>query len=352
MLRISRTSWTRFAVAGATALLWLLAAHPASARDPMEYIGHPPLGLPAVPVPADNPLTKDRVELGRALYFDPRLSIDVSMSCATCHNPGLGWSNGMPVAVGFKGQKGGRSSPVIYNAAYADLLFWDGRAHSLEEQAAGPVQNPIEMGMGAGKIGLAADRLNAIPGYKRWFEKVFNGPATPDRITKAIASYERTILSGNAPVDRFQAGDKSALSAQAQRGFAIFKGKGNCTSCHVGYNFNDGDFHNLGVGMNKSTPDLGRYSETKKAEDKGKFRTPTIREITESGPYMHDGSQATLAEVVEFYDKGGEKNPNLDKQVVPLHLSTAEKADLVAFLKEGLKGEQLTIVYPELPKSN
>ncbi len=327
-----------------------LSVAPALAVDPMTYLGKPPLGLPAVPVPADNPLTRQKVELGRDLYFDPRLSIDGSVSCASCHSPGLGWSNGLPVAVGFMGQKGGRSAPVIYNTAYEDLLFWDGRANSLENQAAGPIENPIEMGHGEGNLPKVAKRLNAIPSYRALFEKAFKEPATPKNITQAIASYERTILSGNAPIDRYQAGDKSALSAQAQRGFEVFKGKANCTTCHVGFNFADGDFHNLGVGMSKPKPDLGRYDQTKKDEDKGKFRTMTIREITESGPYMHDGSIATLEEVVEFYDKGGEKNANLDKQVVPLNLTKEEKAELAAFLKEGFKGEELTIAFPELPK--
>ncbi|HYL57755.1 MAG TPA: cytochrome c peroxidase [Candidatus Acidoferrales bacterium] len=333
-----------------TAALAILMPSACWALDPMEYIGKPPLGLPAVPVPSNNPLTKEKAELGRALYFDPRLSKDSSLSCATCHNPSLGWSNGLPVAVGVKGQTGGRSAPVIYNTAYEERLFWDGRAGSLEEQAAGPVQNPIEMGMGAGHVRDVAARLNAIPAYKAWFTKVFGEPATEDNITKAIATYERTILSGNAPVDRFTAGDQSALSPEAQRGFALFKGKANCTTCHVGFNFADGDFHNVGVGMSKPKPDLGRFDVTKKPEDKGKFRTPTLREITESAPYMHDGSLKTLEEVVELYDKGGEPNPNLDKQILALHLTKEEKADLVAFLKQGFKGEELTIVYPDLPK--
>jgi cytochrome c peroxidase len=326
----------------------VVAPRPALAVDPMDYIGKPPLGLPAVPSPKDNPITRDKAELGRALYFDPRLSIDGSISCASCHNPGLGWSNGMPVAAGFLGQKGGRSAPVIYNAAYNDLQFWDGRAATLEAQIGGPMQNPIEMG--PQKIDRVAARLNLIPGYRSWFQKVFAEPATAANIPKAIATYERTILSGNAPVDRFQAGDKNALSAAAARGWELFKGKARCTQCHVGFNFNDNDFHNIGVGMSKPKPDLGRYDETKKAEDKGKFKTPTLREITESGPFMHDGSQKTLEEVVDFYNKGGEKNPTLDKEIKPLDLTAEEKADLVAFLKEGLKGEHLTIVFPDLPK--
>ncbi len=339
------------ALAAAIANL-VVAGLPGAARavDPMDYVGKPPLGLPVVPLPKDNPLTKEKAALGRALYFDPRLSVDSSVSCASCHSPGLGWSNALPVGIGIRGQKGTRSAPVIYNAAYLDLLFWDGRAKSLEDQATGPIQNPIEMGNGAGSLPKVAARINAISGYKSWFIKVFGQPATPDTLVKAIASYERTILSGNAPVDRYQAGDTKALSPQAARGFALFKGKANCTSCHVGFNFSDGDFRNLGVGMNKPNPDLGRYDVTHDPADKGKFKTPTLREITESGPYMHDGSMKTLKEVVDFYDKGGEKNPNLDKQIVPLHLTAQEKTDLVAFLKEGFKGEELTIVFPDLPK--
>ncbi|MGH7948686.1 MAG: cytochrome-c peroxidase, partial [Candidatus Binataceae bacterium] len=229
-------SWAALVAMQAASILALSVA-PAQAVDPMSYLGKPPLGLPAVPVPADNPLTKEKVELGRALYFDPRvLSVDGSVACASCHSPGLGWSNGAPVAVGIMGRKGGRSAPVIYNTAYEGLLFWDGRSDSLENQAAGPIQNPIEMGQGEGNLPKVAKRLNAIPSYRNWFMKVFNEPATPKNMTQAIASYERTILSGNAPIDRFQAGDTKALSARAQRGWEIFKGKANCTTCHVGFN--------------------------------------------------------------------------------------------------------------------
>ena len=321
---------------------------PALAVDPMEYIAKPPLGLAAVPQKPDNPITKEKAELGAALYFDPRLSIDGSISCASCHNPSLGFSNALPVAVGFKGQKGARNSPTIYNSGYEDVQFWDGRALTLEKQAFGPLENPVEMG--PQKLDQVAVRLNAIPGYRQWFQKIFDGPATPDRIGKAIATYERTILSGNAPVDRFVDGDKSALSLKAQRGFALFKGKGNCTLCHVGFNFADGDFHNIGIGMSKKKPDLGRFEVTKNPADKGKFKTPSMREIADTGPYMHDGSVKTLEATVELYNRGGEKNANLDKQIVPLHLTAAESDDLVAFLKEGFRGERLTIVFPALPQ--
>lgn len=320
----------------------------ALAVDPMEYIGKPPLGLAAVPQKPDNPVTKEKAELGAALYFDPRLSIDGSISCASCHNPSLGFSNALPVAIGFKGQKGTRNSPTIYNSGYEDAQFWDGRALTLEKQAFGPLENPVEMG--PQKLDQIAARLNAIRGYRQWFQKIFDGPATPERIGKAIATYERTILSGNAPVDRFVNGDTSALSPQAQRGFALFKGKGNCTLCHVGFNFADGDYHNIGVGMSKKKPDLGRFEITRNPADKGKFKTPSMREIADTGPYMHDGSVKTLEAVVELYNRGGEKNFNLDKQIVALHLTEAENADLVAFLKEGLRGERLTIMFTSLPQ--
>ncbi len=339
-----------FALApGMFALLASRAVGTAWAVDPMRYIAKPPLGLPRVAASKDNPTTREKAELGRALFFEPRLSSDGSISCASCHNPSLGFSNGLPVAVGYQGRTGRRNSPTIFNTAYATVQFWDGRAASLEKQAYGSLQDPANVG--PQKMDEVAKRLNAIPGYREWFKKVFHGPAAPDRIVKAIAAFERTILSGNAPVDRYLKGDKTAMSPQAVRGFDLFKGKGRCALCHfVGPNFYDDDFHNLGVGMGKENPDLGRYNVTKNPADKGRFKTSTLRNIADTPPYMHDGSQKTLKEVVEFYDDGGRKNPNLDRLIKPLHLTDEEEADLVAFMKEGLEGEPLTITFPKLPQ--
>jgi cytochrome c peroxidase len=314
---------------------WLVAAD----FDPAK----PPLGLKPVPVPTDNPLSPEKIELGKQLYFDPRLSRDNTVSCATCHDPEKGWSNGEAFATGVRGQVGGRSAPTIVNAAYSDLQFWDGRAHRLEGQALGPIQNPIEMDL---TLDEAVAKLNKIPGYRAAFQKVFGTDVTADGIAKAIASFERTCLSGDAPYDRFKAGDTAALSEAAQRGMKIFFGKGQCSSCHVGHSFSDFSFHNIGVGMEKETPDLGRYEVTKLLGDKGGFKTPTLREIARTAPYMHDGRFKTLEEVVDYYDKGGFDNPQIDEGIFPLKLTSNEKADLVKFLTEGLSSESYPQVKP------
>jgi cytochrome c peroxidase len=308
-----------------------------------------PLGLPPIPERPDNPLTAAKIELGKQLYFDPRLSTDDTVSCATCHDPKKGWSNGEQFATGVRGQKGGRNAPTIINAGYQYFQFWDGRAKHVEGQAMGPVQNPIEMGM---KLDVLLEKLNKVEGYRRQFEEVFGSETiTEDDVAKAIAAFERTVVSGNAPFDRFKAGDESALSAAAQRGMTIFFNKAQCTSCHSGPHFSDGGFHNLGVGMDKSEPDVGRQAISGLLGDRGSFKTPTLREIARSAPYMHDGSHKTLEEVVEFYNKGGIVNPQQDEAIIPLKLTDEQKADLIVFLKEGLSSPDYPdIAPPALPK--
>lgn len=307
----------------------------------------PPLGIRPVKVPDDNPMTEEKIELGKQLYFDKRLSKDNTISCASCHDPKKGWSNGEPVATGIGGQKGGRSSPTILNAAYYRFQFWDGRSGSLEEQALGPIQNPIEMGETLENV---EKKLNAIPGYKEQFQKVFGTDVTSENIAKAIASFERTILSGNAPYDKYEAGDKDALSESAERGMKLFFGKANCSACHAGPNFTDNAFHNIGVGMDAEEPDTGRVAISKLGGDTGSFKTPGLRDIAQSAPYMHDGSLKTLEAVVEHYDKGGIPNEFLDEELFPLELTDEEKKDLVTFLKEGLASENYPDVEPpELP---
>ncbi len=308
-----------------------------------------PLGLKEILHPEDNPTSAAKVELGKQLYFDPRLSRDNTVSCATCHDPKKGWSNGDAVATGIAGQKGGRSSPTIINSAYQHFQFWDGRALKLEGQALGPIQNPIEMDM---KLDVLVERLNKIEGYRKQFQAIYKTDATPDAIAKSIAAFERTVLSGDAPYDRFKAGDKAALSEAAQRGMKVFFNKGTCSACHSGPNFTDGAFHNLGVGLHKpDAADVGRFEITKLAGDRGTFKTPTLREIDRTAPYMHDGSLKTLEEVVAYYDKGGFPNPQLDEEIFPLKLSEQERADLVTFLKEGLSSESYPdIEPPTLPK--
>ncbi len=307
-----------------------------------------PAGLKVVKSPSDNPLTAAKVELGKQLYFDPRLSRDNTVSCASCHDPKKGWSNDDRFATGIGGQKGGRSAPTIINSCYQQFQFWDGRAIELEGQALGPIQNPIEMNMTLEEL---VPKLNKIEGYRKQFQQVFSTDVTSDGIAKAIACFERTVLSGDAQYDRFKAGDKTALSEAAQRGLQVFFNKASCSACHAGSNFTDGGFHNVGVGIDDAEPDVGRYSVTKLLGDRGSFKTPTLREIARTAPYMHDGRFATLEEVVEHYDKGGTPNPQLDEEIFPLKLTDQQKADLVTFLKEGLSCEDYPEVEPpELPK--
>jgi cytochrome c peroxidase len=310
-----------------------------------------PKGLKPLQCPDDNPPTEAKIALGKQLYFDTRLSQDMAVSCATCHDPAKGWSNGEAVATGFGKAKGGRSSPTVLNTAYNVFQFWDGRAGSLEHQALGPIQNPIEMAMSLDQV---VERLNKIEGYRKQFQAVFGTDVTSENIARAIAAYERTVLTGDAPYDRFKAGDKAALSEAAQRGMNLFFGKAKCSACHVGHNFTDNGFHNLGIGWDAATntmKDVGREEQSKLAGDRGSFKTPTLRDIARTAPYMHDGSLKTLEEVVDHYDKGGNANPWLDEEIFKLNLSAAEKADLVTFLKEGLAGHDYPDhTPPELPK--
>ena len=301
-----------------------------------------PLGLPPVYFPDDNPYSKAKVELGRLLYFDKRLSSDNTVACATCHSPKHGFTDGAPVSTGIKGQKGGRSAPTVINRGYSTSQFWDGRAPSLEAQAIGPIANPIEMTnhkTAAGAYGEVVGRLKKSPGYVERFDKVF---ATRDftirHVGQAIATFERTVVSGNSAYDRYVSGDKKAFDKSQLRGFNIFFKRAKCDSCHLGFNFSDGSYENVGIGMDKPNPDLGRFEISGRESDKGAFKTPTLREVEHTGPYMHDGRFKTLEQVVEHYDKGGVKNPWLNRRIKPLKLSKQDKKDLVAFLK-ALSGE-------------
>lgn len=330
MFRLSALASLTAAVVVAAASHGLVAAEPA--------------GLPPVSHPKDNPSTPEKIALGKQLYFDGRLSADNKVSCASCHDPAKGFSNGEQFATGVEGKKGGRNSPTIINSAYGKLQFWDGRAKSLEDQAMGPVFNPIEMKMTAPDV---LKKLNAIEGYKKQFQQVFGTDVTEDGMAKAIAAYERTVLSGDAPFDKFKAGDKAALSESAARGMKLFFGKAGCSACHAGASFTDNSFHNIGV----PGTDEGRAAINKSAGDKGAFKTPTLREIARTAPYMHDGSLKTLEEVVAHYNKGGTPHPQLDEDIFPLKLTAAEAADLVTFLKEGLASASYPAhTAPELPK--
>jgi cytochrome c peroxidase len=304
-----------------------------------------PLGLPPVPVPADNPPTAETVALGRRLYYDTALSADNTVSCASCHSLQTGLCDGRPVSTGVRGQKGARNAPTVFNVAYYTTQFWDGRAPSLEQQAGGPMANPIEMGH---TLAGVEQKLNADASYRADFKKAFGSDViTIEMVEKSIASFERTIVSGNSPFDRYMyGGDNKALSASAQRGLEVFRNpkKGNCAVCHtIGDDyalFTDNKFHNLGVGAKLGMTgeveltDLGRFKVTNNEADKGAFRTPSLRNIALTAPYMHDGSDKNLKETIDFYIGAGNSNPYRDKEIHSLDFLTGkERADLLEFLK-------------------
>jgi cytochrome c peroxidase len=297
-----------------------------------------------VPQPANNMMTPERIKLGKFLFFDPRLSGSNFISCATCHNPALGWSDAQPTAVGHGMDILGRSSPTILNTAYQRFQLWDGRAKTLEEQALGPIVAGGEM---AQDMGSLIEELSAIPGYIKLFEAAYPGEGIQGvTIAKALAAFERTIVSTDAPFDRWLKGVDGAMSKSAIRGFGLFKGKANCTACHDGFNFTDDGFHNVGLNDMK---DMGRYKIKPINILKGAFKTPTLRDIDLTAPYMHNGAYKTLKEVVEHYNGGGFENAGtLSPNMKPLKLSKKEKKDLVAFLKS-LTGDPMEITIPQLP---
>ncbi|MFO0909914.1 MAG: cytochrome c peroxidase [Isosphaeraceae bacterium] len=350
-------------------ILWL-PPDPTLIKDE-PYTPEVPAGLQSLLAyaPASNPITKGKVELGKQLYFDPRVSLDGTVSCATCHNPARGWGDGLKTSTGIDGQVGGRNAPTVLNTVFGKTMFWDGRAPSLEGQSQGPPQNPIEMGKQSYQ--QIIERLRAIPGYREQFKKVFGTDVTLDGFAKAIATFERvTALTGNSAYDKYNAGDTKALTDSQKRGMVLFGlrlspddefstnvvlKKAECTSCHVGFNFTDEQFHNLGVGWDEKTgkfADLGRFViepiGAKNPASVGAFKTPTVRDAEKTAPYMHDGSLKTLEEVVEHYDKGGIANPALDKDMKKLNLTAQEKADVVAFMK-ALTGERPKFNMPTLP---
>jgi cytochrome c peroxidase len=309
-----------------------LAAEQAAERSP-------------VPIPPENPMTPAKIALGAALYFDPRLSADHSISCATCHDPSAAWANHNATDTGIKGQVGSRNSGTILDSAHMKFQFWDGRAGSLEAQALGPIHNPIEMGETLENV---VRKLNAIAGYRDQFRAVFGTDVTGDGIAKAIAAFERTVVTGPSPYDRYLAGDANALSPAATRGLALFSGKARCVLCHGGPMLSDQTFHNLGVGMDRPNPDIGREAVTKNPRDRGRFKTPTLRNVALTWPYLHDGSARSLDEVLALYNEGGRQNPNLDPMMRPLGLSATQLTDLKAFL-EALTGTLPSIAPPALP---
>ena len=300
-----------------------------------------------VPIPSSNLNYTAKIELGKQLYFDGRLSKNNAISCAFCHNPGTGFADPRQTSIGVGGGVGGRQSPTVYNTGLNHVQFWDGRARSLEEQAIGPIHNPVEM---AETHEHVVAKLGKIKGYQQQFKAVFGTDVNLQGIAEAIAAYERTVLSTNSAFDKYVLGDQKAMDDAAVRGMALFRGKARCILCHNGPNFTDNQFHNLGVPqVGPMKEDLGRFVVSRAEKDRGAFKTPTLRSITETAPYMHDGAFKTLDEVVEFLDQGGGSNPNLSPLVKPLNLTAEEKSDLVAFLK-ALAGEPIPFSMPKLPK--
>ncbi|HKA21030.1 MAG TPA: cytochrome c peroxidase [Blastocatellia bacterium] len=321
-------------------------------------------------VPADNPMTAEKVELGRKLFFDTRLSADSTVSCASCHDPKRAFTDGKPLAEGINTRRGVRNSPTLLNAMFSTGQFWDGRAATLEEQAKMPLTNPDEMGNRS--INEVVSTIAGIPEYSKAFRQVFGGTVSIDGFAKAVAAFERTLISGDAPIDRYLAGDLDALSDQARNGLVLFRGKARCTVCHQ-FNanfssfstfpfFTDGNYRNTGVAANftgfnalarraiqasrdttgaatlelskhERAGELGRFVVSGNTLDIGAFRTPSLRNVELTAPYFHDGSAATLEDVVRFYVKGGNENPNRDWQLEPVSLTESEQRELVAFLK-------------------
>jgi cytochrome c peroxidase len=294
--------------------------------------------------PKDNPYTAEKAALGKKLYYDPRLSAANLLSCASCHSPAFGWGDGLAVGVGHGMKQLGRRSPTIVNAAFGQIFMWDGRAASLEEQALGPIQADVEMNLPLEQL---LQRLNAIPEYAPLFAAAFpNEGITSAGIAKAIATYERTVVSGRAPFDRWIEGDEKAISEEAKRGFAVFNGKAACNLCHAGWNFTDDSFHDIGlhstdIGRGKFLPHVIKMQHA--------FKTPGLREIGRRGPYMHDGSVATLAAVVDHYDTAGVDRPSRSEMIKPLGLTAQEKADLIAFMRT-LDSDVDPTTVPVLPR--
>lgn len=334
--------FSRFSCVVSMGGILLAGCHRAPSAKP---VGTPvtieaPLGLPPVPIPSANPPTAEAIALGRKLFYDKRLSLDGSLACSSCHNPHFDFTDGERLSKGVGGSMGLRNAPTILNAAYLPFQFWDGRAISLEQQAASPIADPLEMKQ-PHKASVA--KLAQNKEYPELFRQTFGtSEITIERVESALASFERTLLSGNSAFDRYEFnGDMSALTTAQVRGLAVFTNpsKGNCETCHsIGGRsalFTDGKFHNTGEGLTSAGDfsDVGRYHETKVATDRGAFKTPTLRNIANTAPYMHDGSLKTLEAVMDFYAGGGHPNPNLDPAMRAIHLSAQDRSDLVEFLK-------------------
>lgn len=328
--------------------------------------------LPPLPMFPENPVTAEKVELGKMLFFDRRLSGDGTMACATCHNPETGYTDGLAISLSYPTTRNWRNASSLINLAYNDAFFWDGRATSMEEQALFPVMSAFEMNQ---NLDFLEEELKEVPEYVEAFQNVFGGEITRERVGMALAAFQRTIMSRDSPLDKYVNGDKDALTAVQKEGYEIFVGKGNCIACHHGANLTDNKFYNLGVPENPDvvkdqrvaatrrftakvsgykayrtlTEDPGRYLVTKDRKDWKAFKTPGLREVALTGPYMHNGVYATIEEVIEFFNKGGGDDPGKTPLLKPLHLTDDEKLTLEVFLLEALKGDLVIIKMPEVP---
>lgn len=336
-------------------------------------------------IPSNNPLTKEKVALGRALYFDKRLSLNGTVSCATCHDPAMAFADLQRLAIGHDGKAGVRNTPTLLNAVFSDSQFWDGRAASLEEQVRQPLVNPAEMGMPS--LDAVVKRVAGSEEYRRQFVEIFgNDEINIDMIAKAIAAFERTQLSGNSPFDRFRAGETSAITTAQQRGWELFRGKAQCIACHTfslsSPFFTDFKFHNTGIASkdgnynvlarrareivsrsaspghalnllshNADFSELGRFLVSQQLHDVGAFKTPSLRDVELTAPYMHNGEEKTLLDVVKFYNRGGEKNANLDSRIFPLKLTDVEMSDIVEFLRALTSDDVLKQVQSSRPQT-
>lgn len=299
-----------------------------------------------VPFPKANPPSAEKEVLGKALFFDPRLSRAGSVSCATCHNPSLGWSDGLPRAVGFGMVALQRRTPPLRNSAWGTAFQWDGRADSLEAQARMPITAPDEMNM---PMDLVIERLKGVPGYTALFRAAFADaePITARNVSAALATFQRTLVSGDAPFDRWISGEESAIGPGAKRGFVLFTGKAGCAACHSTWRFTDDSFHDIGL---KASGDLGRgkFAPPSVTAMQNAFKTPSLRDLRIQGPYMHDGQIGSLDAVLDHYAKGGERRPSLSFEMKPFTLSEQERGDLVAFLTV-LQAEAAPVTLPQLP---
>jgi cytochrome c peroxidase len=329
--------WRRALIA-ACGLLSLAA----SAQEPTEAQRTAYKRPDSIPFPKDNPYTPEKAALGKMLFFDTRLSRDKNLSCASCHNPSFGWEVPFAQAIGAGGKPLGRHAPTALNQAWSRNLFWDGRAPTLEAQAKGPIEAGVEMDL---PMSVAVSRLKDVQGYVQAFGKAFPQEGlTQETILKAIATFERTLVTGDTPFDRWMRGDAKAVSPEVKRGFSLFNGKAACAACHSGWNFSDDKFHDIGL----ATQDTGRMGVTKAAADQHAFKTPSLREIAARAPYMHVGQVGTLEAVVAHYIAGGEKRPSLSPLMKPLQLTPQDVQDLVLFMR-ALSSPQATMAMPNLP---